>query len=385
MLSRRAFLSSLSLTSLAALAGCASAQQAAPTTTAATTTATTQPVSTAATTTAASGPVFGRVPNTIAQDEETLVATLPSSFQQLEYADAQSGLSVTYNLYLPEGYDPSNSYPMVVFIADSSCAGASADRSLTQGRGGLVWATADWQKVYPTIVLVPTYPETILDDRSGYTTTEYVELTARLIRAVASEYAVDSKRIFGTGQSMGCMTSLILAAEYPDLYAACMFVDGQWDVSTLSGLEQRSFTYFAAEDDQSAWTGMQEVMALFDKDGVAYSYAQWDGNWTPDQLSEAAEKLYANGKQANFISWATGTIDASTASMGGMGGAGGGMGGGPSGEGGSAGGPSGAMGGTDGASAGGGAAGGMGSVGYHMASFDYAYNCVAVEEWLIQQ
>ena len=72
MLSRRAFLSSLSLTSLAALAGCASAQQAAPTTTAATTTATTQPASTAATTTAASGPVFGRVPNTIAQDEETL-------------------------------------------------------------------------------------------------------------------------------------------------------------------------------------------------------------------------------------------------------------------------------------------------------------------------
>ena len=378
MLSRRAFLSSLSLTSLAALAGCASAQQAAPTTTAATTTATTQPASTAATTTAASGPVFGRVPNTIAQDEETLVATLPSSFQQLEYADAQSGLSVTYNLFLPEGYDTSKTYPMVVFIADSSCAGASADKSLTQGRGGLVWATADWQKVYPTIVLVPTYPETILDDRSGYTTTEYVELTARLIRAVASEYAVDSKRIFGTGQSMGCMTSLILAAEYPDLYAACMFVDGQWDVSTLSGLEQRSFTYFAAEDDQSAWTGMQEVMALFDKDGVAYSYTQWDGNWTPDQLSEAAEKLYANGKQANFISWATGTIDASTASMGGMGG-------GPSGEGGSTGGPSGGMGGTDGASADGGAAGGMASVGYHMASFDYAYNCVAVEEWLIQQ
>ena len=34
--------------------------------------------------------------------------------------------------------------------------------------------------------------------------------------------------------------------------------------------------------------------------------------------------------------------------------------------------------------AGGGAGGGNGSS-YHMASFDYAYNCIAVEEWLIQQ
>ena len=32
----------------------------------------------------------------------------------------------------------------------------------------------------------------------------------------------------------------------------------------------------------------------------------------------------------------------------------------------------------------GGAGGGNGSS-YHMASFDYAYNCIAVEEWLIQQ
>jgi hypothetical protein len=30
-------------------------------------------------------------------------------------------------------------------------------------------------------------------------------------------------------------------------------------------------------------------------------------------------------------------------------------------------------------------AGGGNSSSYHMASFDYAYNCIAVAEWLIQQ
>lgn len=100
---------------------------------------------------------------------------------------------------------------------------------------------------------VPTYPETILDDHNGYTTTEYVELTKRLIDSVAGTYAVDSGRIYGTGQSMGCMTTLILASEYPDLYAACMFVDGQWDASKLKGLEGQTFVYFAAEDDERSF------------------------------------------------------------------------------------------------------------------------------------
>ena len=189
---------------------------------------------------------------------------------------------------------------------------------------------------------MPTYPETILDDHSGYTTTEYVELTKRLIDSVAGSYAVDASRIYGTGQSMGCMTTLILASEYPDLYAGCMFVDGQWDVSTLAGLEGQRFVYFAAEDDEPAFTGMGEVMALFDADSAAYASAQWQGTWTPDELTAAADELFGQGQDANFVSWAAGTIEA-------------------------------------------GSGGGMGGASYHMASFDYAYRCIAAMEWLFQQ
>ena len=345
-------------TALAALAlGACSAQLASSSTsgTSASTTASSTPTSTNATTSstqsgstaAASAPsataaTFGAAVNTLAQDEAALVSKYASKFTQETYTDSSTGLSVTYNLLLPEGYDASQSYPMVVFIADSSCAKGNAEQSLTQGRGALVWATEEWQKAYPCIVCVPTYPETILDDHNGYSTTEYVELTKRLIDSVASNYAVDSNRIYGTGQSMGCMTTLILASEYPNLYAACMFVDGQWDTSALSGLESQKFVYFAAEDDQPAYKGMSEVKAMFDTDSVPYAYAQWDGTWTPDELSSAAEALFGEGKAANFVSWKSGTIE-------------------------------------------GGSGGGKGGASYHMASFDYAYNCVAAMEWLFQQ
>lgn len=341
---------------------------------------------------------LGNVDNSLAEDEDSLVDTYASEFEQLTYTDEETGLSITYNLYLPEGYDESTEYPMVVFIGDSSCAGTDATYSLTQGLGALVWASDEWQSTYPTIVAVPTYPETILDDHDGYTTTEYVELTKRFIDYMTETYSVDTEKIYGTGQSMGCMTTLILASEYPDLYAACMFVDGQWDVTQLEGLEGQTFIYFAAEDDTNAWTGMQEVMNMYDEDSVEYTYAQWDGTWSVDELSEAASELFSeNDTNAYFISWAAGTIEvdssdssngtermmsADNAEMGsseisedveleidsantemsssdseGMG---------------------------RGMQAGGGAGGGNSSS-YHMASFDYAYNCIAVAEWLIQQ
>ena len=135
---------------------------------------------------------------------------------------------------------------------------------------------------------------------------------------------------------------MILASEYPDLYAACMFVDGQWDASKLKGLEGQTFVYFAADDDERAFAGMGEVEAMFDAESAAYASAEWDGTWAPDALTAAAEKLFASGNAANFVSWKTGTIEA-------------------------------------------GSGGGKGGSSYHMASFDYAYNCVAAMEWLFQQ
>lgn len=321
----------------------------------------------------------GSVANTLAEDKDALAA-YADKFQQLTYTDADTGLSITYNLYLPEGYDASAAYPMVVFIGDSSCVGSDT-YSLTQGRGALVWATDEWQSAYPTIVAVPTYPVTILDDHGSYTTTEYVELTKRFIDYMKGEYSVD--RVYGTGQSMGCMTTLILASEYPDLYAACMFVDGQWDISTLSGLENQTFVYFAAEDDTNAWNGAQEVMAMFDADSVNYAYAQWDGTWSVDELSTAANELFTADENQYFISWKTGTIEPKAGGMGGSGAPSGGFGG-PAGGSGEK--PSGSFGGPgNGEAPSGGMSGGTNSSAYHMASFDYAYNCIAVMEWLIQQ
>ncbi|MFG3407016.1 alpha/beta hydrolase-fold protein [Streptomyces sp. NPDC048142] len=247
-----------------------------------------------------------------------------------------------YNLYLPTGYDSAKKYPLVLYIADSSLVGKDVTAPLSQ-YGALIWAGAGDQAEHESIVLVPEYPEVIIDDHGSYTTTDYVEVTRRLLDSVTGEYSVDPKRVYGTGQSMGCMTVMYLATKHPDLFAAEMFVSGQWDISELGNLAKEKFVYVAAGGDEKASAGQTEVQKMLKSDGVPYQTATWDATWSAAELQAAADKLFAAGDSTNFATFEKGTVlqvsGASAAPMGGE----------------------------------------------HMASFEPAYKIPALRDWLFEQ
>lgn len=271
---------------------------------------------------------------------QSLISTYTEAFTQETYTDAETGLSIIYNAFLPDGYSADQLYPTIVFIADSSCANGNAETSLTQGYGAYVWVTEEFQSTHPCIVLVPTYPSTILDDHGSYTTTEYVELTKRFVEYAKETYAIDPARIYGTGQSMGCMTTMVLESEYNDLYTACMFVDGQWDSGVTSALADNTFVYFAAEGDASAYAGMQEMIPIWEANGATIAQAQWDATWSEEEIAAAASELFSQEANIYCITWKEGTVL-----------------------------PEGTAAGTS----------------EHMYSFDYAYKATPVLEWLITQ
>lgn len=279
------------------------------------------------------------------KNDEELTAMLSETvdkFSKDEYSDEETGLTVPYNIYLPENYDESKSYPMIVFIGDMTTVGTDMEYSLTQGWGGIVWATESEQEKNESIVLVPVYPETILDDHDGYVTTDYVGLTPRMIESVAEKYSVDTDRIYGTGQSMGAMTTLYLAANNPDLYAAVLIVDGQWNVNEIKGIENVNMIYIAAGGDKSAYSGQEEVKAMLETDGVTYSEVSGlDAQAERSELEEAVSTMLDEGSSINFITWEAGTVLAEGQS-------------------------------SEGA-------------GEHMASFDYGYKLSAVRDWIFSK
>ena len=277
---------------------------------------------------------------------QEMISETAASFSQDTYEDQETGLSVPYNIYVPEGYEKDGTLPIVFFIGDATTAGKSMEYSLTQGWGGIVWATDAVQKETPCIVVTPVFPEVILDDHNGYQTTDYVDLVPRLVRAVTQKYGANPDRIYGTGQSMGAMTTLLTAAKNPDLYAAVLIVDGQWDISELKGIENVKFLYITSAGNTSATGGQTEVKEMLKKDGVAYSEVSdldarlADSADTKQELEDAVSAILSEGNAANFVTWKEGSVLSMY---------------------------------------------GDAKVSEHMAAFDYGYKLNAVRSWLLSQ
>lgn len=248
------------------------------------------------------------VDDSIAEDKWKLILNQPALFSRMTYTDRKTGLYVHYNIFLPKNYDKSAEYPLVLYLPDSTASGTNPEIPLTQGIGGLVWTTDAWQEVFPAIVVVPLYRVAILDHVHGYTKTGYVELTKNLISFLCENYPVDSTRIYGTGQGMGCEALMNIAMEDQSLFAVCMFVSGQWDVDQLAALENQKFILFAAEDDKGAYRCAQRLMGRFAADGVGYAYSTWNGDWEPYDRSVSGIKLTVSQTGHYFVIWRSGTI-----------------------------------------------------------------------------
>ena len=188
---------------------------------------------------------------------------------------------------------------------------------------------------------MPQYPQLILDDQSGYKITDYINHTANLIRALIAGFKVDPDRVYVTGQSMGCMTLMVLASKLPDLFAAEIFVSGQWDIRQLEGLRTQKFFYITAEGDQRASTGQKALMSLFKNNRVSFSSATgWDAKMSQADYTKAMNTILMGDPSASFIQFRYGTVL-----------------------------PEGVQPGTP----------------EHMFSFDYAYKIDALRDWLFRQ
>ena len=282
----------------------------------------------------------GSVDKSSDSELQSMIAETAPKFQLMTYEDAETGTTLQYQLYIPENYDPSRSYPLVQFIPDSSAVGRGTDFVLTQGWGGLIWATEAEQAKHPAFVVVPVFTETVVDDNFNHSA--QIDVAMRLLQSLTETYSIDTNRIYTTGQSMGGMTSFHLSIAYPDFFAAYLFVGSQWDTTILSGLEDESFFYIVSAGDPKASAGQADLLAVFAADNAAYCHAEWSAQDSADTQNAAVASMLSEGNSANFITFTAGT----TLAAGQMSG---------------------------------------GGAGEHMTSFDYAYKIEAVRDWLFKQ
>lgn len=269
---------------------------------------------------------------------QTMIAEIVPQFELLSYTDADSGITLQYYLFTPA--KEAENYPLLQFIPDSSAVGRGDEAVLTQGWGGLIWATAEEQAKHPCYVLVPVFTEVVVDD--NFNTSEQIAAEKNLIDHLCATEPIDTNRIYTTGQSMGGMASFHMNLAYPDLFAASLFVGSQWNIDIMQPLEEKNFFYVVSAGDSKASAGQAELMDLFDADGVKYAAGEWSAQEGAATQSNLTQNLIDQDYNANFVTFELGTTLA------------------------------------DGQSSG-------GNAGEHMTSFDFAYRLEAVRDWLFAQ
>ncbi len=229
-------------------------------------------------------------------------------FQQFRFNDPATGLLLDYNLYIPKGYDPEKSYPLVLFIHDAGVTGSNPRRTLQQGLGAVAFASPEDQAKHPAFVLAPQFPVPLANDAAQ--TSVYVDLLPRLIDQIAQNYAVNRDRLYTTGQSGGCMTSIALGIQNPDLFAGTLCVAGQWDAAVVAPLADDNLWVIVSEDDSKAFPGMSAIMQTLQANGARVTQGSLDAKAAPEDQAQAVAAIRAGGKDSNvfFTTFTPGSV-----------------------------------------------------------------------------
>jgi predicted peptidase len=147
----------------------------------------------------------------------TLLPTVPVAAQSLDRGDPRllrrSLNERPYRLWVPEDYDASRSYPLVLFLHGGAGRGRDNERHLLDGNGMLVNLFVTAQPRFPSLILAP------------QTSSEHdVASTLAVLRHVMKEYRVDRTRVYLIGQSLGGYGALDILASEPALLAAAVVI-----------------------------------------------------------------------------------------------------------------------------------------------------------------
>lgn len=254
--------------------------------------------------------VFKEPQATLAIQGKTIKTTsvkypIVEDFQQLIFEDPQTGKILRYNLFIPQN-SQNQPLPLVLFMHDAGVTSEFHRATLLQGLGALAWASPEDQAKRPCFVLAPQFDEVIVDDNSEASL--MLDTTIHLIEMLIKQYPIDTKRIYTTGQSGGCMMSIAMNIKYPDLFAASFLVAGQWSAELVAPLAHKKLWILVSADDLGAFPGQNAITAKLAQKGAKISRDIWDARWNADQYRFAYDKIIAEKSPINYIVFAKDTV-----------------------------------------------------------------------------
>lgn len=199
-----------------------------------------------------------------------------------------------YSLFIPRGYDPARRYPLVQFIHDAAVCGSDPRLTLAQGLGAVVWASEEEQRKHPCFVFAPQFDGApIVDD--AWNVSPRLETLKRVLDGIRRRFSIDPDRVYTTGQSMGCMASIVWNLRYPDDFAASFLVAGQWDERGIDGLEKQRLWMLNSQGDAKSFPGMNQMCVAMEQKGARVAHRVVDAGLTQPEFTRIVRELEQTG------------------------------------------------------------------------------------------
>ncbi len=227
-----------------------------------------------------------------------------SGFVARTYSDGK-GHSLPYRLFIPDGYDASKPYPLVLYFHGAGGRGSDNLKQMTDVPRFLVLAEPANQRKWPCFILAPQCPENQQwaampwSEPSGvgkFTSITWpMEASLALVDSLPQEYrGIDVSRLYVTGISMGGYGTWDAVCRVPKKFKAAVPICGGGDPGKIAQVTElknlRVWAYHSA-DDRTVPAGRTREMidVLKALKGIQPRYTEF-----PDGGHDAYTRAYAD-------------------------------------------------------------------------------------------
>ena len=236
------------------------------------------------------------VDSAVSESASSETGNIQTGLVREQTLDSTEGL-IHYSYYLPEDYDPTRKYPMMVVMPGYNMMwfGESSSGSNLDWTGFTSWTNLGQDMIVVSAQLT---------DWGDTSARQAIALTEYFI----NHFAVDTARIYAAGYSAGGETMSRAAAMRPDLYAAYLHGASQWDGGFAPIAENGVAVYiYMAQGDE--YYGVQKAQDAYNGLHDAYAAAGWTDEQidtvlqmqTPDNAFFDAQGLHVYHAAANVV------------------------------------------------------------------------------------
>ncbi len=155
-----------------------------------------------------------------------------TGFQRCEYVDAEG--SHGYYVYIPENYDPSREWPVMLFLHGAGERGHDPDKVISLGMGPVI---RNWGEPFPFLVVFPQCEDIEGRVIGGWLAgSPDAERALKIFDHVQEQYHTDPDCCVLCGWSMGGFGAWSLANAYPSRWTAVAPLSGGGDPAKVANL-----------------------------------------------------------------------------------------------------------------------------------------------------